>query len=156
MEPKKIQSVTVSPSICHEVMELDAIILVFWMLSFKPAFWVKTKLYLWGEQLKWLDISSETVEARRKWHSIFKVLTEKKQQCITQQKYPSGIKGKSRTSQIRGNQEHLLPAEKTGSGKFSKQKGNEREETSEHQEGREKSSKQKMGKDNKASFSYIF
>ena len=28
----------VSPSICHEVMELDAMILGFWMLSFKPAF----------------------------------------------------------------------------------------------------------------------
>ena len=26
------------PSICHEVMGPDAIILVFWMLSFKPAF----------------------------------------------------------------------------------------------------------------------
>ena len=28
----------VSPSICHEVMGLDAMISVFWMLSFKPAF----------------------------------------------------------------------------------------------------------------------
>ena len=28
----------VSPSICHEVMGLDAVFLVFWMLSFKPAF----------------------------------------------------------------------------------------------------------------------
>ena len=40
-EPKKIKSATVSivsPSICHEVMGLDAMILVFWMLSFKPAF----------------------------------------------------------------------------------------------------------------------
>ena len=27
-----------SPSICHEVMKLDAMILVFWMLSFKSAF----------------------------------------------------------------------------------------------------------------------
>ena len=26
------------PSICHEVMGLDAMIFVFWMLSFKPAF----------------------------------------------------------------------------------------------------------------------
>ena len=25
------------PSICHDVMELDAMILVFWMLSFKPT-----------------------------------------------------------------------------------------------------------------------
>ena len=41
LEPKTIKSVTVcivSPSICHEVMGLDAMILVFWMLSFKPAF----------------------------------------------------------------------------------------------------------------------
>ena len=41
LEPKKRKSVTtstVSPSICHEVMGPDAIILVFWMLSFKPAF----------------------------------------------------------------------------------------------------------------------
>ena len=41
LEPKKIKSITVSivsQSICHEVMELDAMILVFWMLSFKPTF----------------------------------------------------------------------------------------------------------------------
>ena len=41
LEPKKIKSVTisfVSPSICHEVMEPVAVILVFWMLSFKKTF----------------------------------------------------------------------------------------------------------------------
>ena len=41
LEPKKIKSVTVSivsPSICHEVMGLDAMILFFCMLSFKLAF----------------------------------------------------------------------------------------------------------------------
>ena len=38
LEPPKLKSVTVSPSICHEVMGPDAMILVFWMLSFKPAF----------------------------------------------------------------------------------------------------------------------
>ena len=41
LEPKKIKSVTVSlvsPSICHEVMGVDAMIFAFWMLSFKPAF----------------------------------------------------------------------------------------------------------------------
>ena len=41
LEPKKIKSDTVStfsPSICHEVIGLDAMILVFWMLIFKPAF----------------------------------------------------------------------------------------------------------------------
>ena len=38
LEPRKIKSATVSavsPSICHEVMGLEAMILVFWMLSFK-------------------------------------------------------------------------------------------------------------------------
>ena len=38
---KKIKFVTVStvsPSMCHEVMGPDAIIFVFWMLSFKPTF----------------------------------------------------------------------------------------------------------------------
>ena len=38
LEPKKIKSVNVSPFICHEVMGLDTIILVFWMLNFKPGF----------------------------------------------------------------------------------------------------------------------
>ena len=41
LEPKKIKTVTVyvvSPSICHEVMGPDAMILVFWMLTFKPTF----------------------------------------------------------------------------------------------------------------------
>ena len=40
-EPKEIKSdtvSTVSPSICHEVMGSDAMIFVFWMLSFKPTF----------------------------------------------------------------------------------------------------------------------
>ena len=41
LEPKKIKSGTVSfvsPSVCHEVMGPDAMIFVFWRLSFKPAF----------------------------------------------------------------------------------------------------------------------
>ena len=41
LEYKKIKYVTASaffPSTCHEVMGLDVMILVFWMLSFKPAF----------------------------------------------------------------------------------------------------------------------
>ena len=41
LEPPQIKSATVSivsPFICHEVMGLDAMILVFWMLSFKPTF----------------------------------------------------------------------------------------------------------------------
>ena len=38
LDPKKIKSDTVSPSICHEVMEPNAMIFIFWMLSFKPTF----------------------------------------------------------------------------------------------------------------------
>ena len=41
LKPKKIKSVnasTFSPSICQELMGPDALILVFWMLNFKPAF----------------------------------------------------------------------------------------------------------------------
>ena len=41
LEPKKIKLITVSifsPSLCHEVMGMDAMFLVFWMLSFKPTF----------------------------------------------------------------------------------------------------------------------
>ena len=41
LEPLKINSFIVSivsPSICHEVMGPHAMILVFWMLNFKPAF----------------------------------------------------------------------------------------------------------------------
>ena len=37
LEAKKIKAVTVSPSISHEVMGPDAMILVFGMLSFKPT-----------------------------------------------------------------------------------------------------------------------
>ena len=41
LEPPKIKSATVStvsPTICHEVIGPDAMILVFWMVSFKPTF----------------------------------------------------------------------------------------------------------------------
>ena len=41
LEPRKIKSdtvSTVSPSISHEVMGPDAVVFVFWMLSFKPTF----------------------------------------------------------------------------------------------------------------------
>ena len=48
LEPPKIKSVTVSTvssSICHGVMGLDAIILVFSMLSFKPIFSLSSHFY---------------------------------------------------------------------------------------------------------------
>ena len=45
----KIKSVTVSPvspSICHEVMGLDAMILVFWVFSFKPTFSLSSFIFI--------------------------------------------------------------------------------------------------------------
>ena len=48
LEPPKIKSATVStvsPSICHEVMGPAAMMLVFWMLSFKPTFYSPQCLY---------------------------------------------------------------------------------------------------------------
>ena len=47
--PPKIKSVSVSivsPYICHEVMGLDAMILVFWMLNFKPTFSLSTFTFI--------------------------------------------------------------------------------------------------------------
>ena len=41
LEPKKIKSVTaftLPPSLFHEVMALDAMVLIFWILIFKPVF----------------------------------------------------------------------------------------------------------------------
>ena len=48
LEPKKMKSVTLStfsPSICHEVMGPDAMIFIFWMLSFKPTLKTKEKSF---------------------------------------------------------------------------------------------------------------
>ena len=49
LEPKKIKFatvLTVSPSICHEVIGPDAMILVFWMLSFKPWSIEQNEMYI--------------------------------------------------------------------------------------------------------------
>ena len=49
LEPKKIKSVTVFtflPSVYHEMIGLDAMILVFWMLSFKPAFTLSSLTFI--------------------------------------------------------------------------------------------------------------
>ena len=45
LEPRRIKSLTVSTvslSVCHEVMGPDAMILVFWMLNFRPTFSLST------------------------------------------------------------------------------------------------------------------
>ena len=49
LQPQKIKSLTVSivsPSICHEMMGLDAMMIVFWMLSFNPAFSLSSSTYI--------------------------------------------------------------------------------------------------------------
>ena len=48
LEPRKIKSVTVYiifPSICHDVMGPDAMIFIFWMLSFKQVFFILFHLH---------------------------------------------------------------------------------------------------------------
>ena len=47
--PQKIKPFTVSIvslSICHEMMRPDAMIFVFWLLSFKPAFWLSSFTFI--------------------------------------------------------------------------------------------------------------
>ena len=49
LEQQKIKSVTVSivpPSICCEVMGPDAMILVFWMFSFKPTYSLSSFIFI--------------------------------------------------------------------------------------------------------------
>ena len=48
LEPKKMMSATVSvsPSIYHKGMGPDAMILVFWMLSFKPTFSLSSFIFI--------------------------------------------------------------------------------------------------------------
>ena len=68
LEPKKIKSVTVStvsPSICHEVMGPDAMILVFWTLNFKPTF--SLSFYTFIKRL----FSSSLLSAIRVVSSVF-------------------------------------------------------------------------------------
>ena len=46
LEPRKIKSDTVSPSISHEVVGPDAMIFVFWMLRFQPTFSLSTFTFI--------------------------------------------------------------------------------------------------------------
>ena len=68
LEPPEINSAavsTVSPSICHEVMGLDAMIFVFWMLSFKPTFSFSSFTFI-----KRLFSSSSLSAKYLQWHPI--------------------------------------------------------------------------------------
>ena len=60
LEPPQIKSLTVSivfPCICREVMWPDSMILIFWMLSFKPTFSLSC---MWGysyfSQQSWFQV----------------------------------------------------------------------------------------------------
>ena len=76
LEPPKIKSVTVStvpPSICHEMIRPDAMVLVFWMLSFKPTFSGPHK----GHQ-NWWPIgcpSSQTKASLLTWQDHWKLIS---------------------------------------------------------------------------------
>ena len=48
LKKKSVTVTIVSPSICHEVMGLDAMILVFRMLSFKPTFSLSSFTFISG------------------------------------------------------------------------------------------------------------
>ena len=61
LEPKKIKSATVSTvsqSISYEVMGLDAMIFIFWMLIFKPTFSLSTFTFI---KRLWTDAKAETL-----------------------------------------------------------------------------------------------
>ena len=66
LEPKKLKSGTVSPSICHEVMGPDAMILVFWMLSIKILKKQGTKreitIVTMNTHTKYIDISPKNLK----------------------------------------------------------------------------------------------
>ena len=55
LEPNKRKSVTVFPSISHEVMGPDVMILIFSMLSFKPIF---TLLFHFHQEALYFDLFS--------------------------------------------------------------------------------------------------
>ena len=73
-EPKKIKSLTVSivsSSISHKVMRPDAMILVIWILSFKPAFSLYSLTFIKrlfsSSSLSAIRVVSSDIYWRRKW-----------------------------------------------------------------------------------------
>ena len=91
LECKKIKSdtvSTVSPSISHEMMEPDAMILVFWMLSVKPNFsfsWAldvfKNGLQCWAYNKQSMSSikKTKTLNGQRTWigNSVFSLFLSK-------------------------------------------------------------------------------
>ena len=68
LEPRKIKSDTVSPSISHEVMGPDAMIFVFWMLSFKSTFLLSSFTFI--KRLFSSSFSAIRMEGGRQFSTI--------------------------------------------------------------------------------------
>jgi len=78
---RKVKFVTVSivsPSICHGVMEQDAMILVLWMMSFKPAFSLPSFTFI-KKLFSFSSLSSIRVVSS----AYLKVKIEVAQLCLT-------------------------------------------------------------------------
>ena len=74
LEPRKIKSDTVSTvslSISHEVMGPDAMILVFWMLSFKPSFSLSSFTFI-KSLFSSSSLSAIRVVSLHRWTGAFK------------------------------------------------------------------------------------
>ena len=81
LKPRKVKSVIVSivsPSICHGVVVQDAMILAFWMMSFKPAFSLPSFTFI-----KKLFSSSSLSSIRVVSSAYLKVKIEVAQSCLT-------------------------------------------------------------------------
>ena len=78
LEPKKIKSVTVSP--CMKCMWLDAMMLVFWILSFKPTFSLSCFSFI-KRPFSSSSLSSSCC-ARIKMQFFFLVHTQVLQECL--------------------------------------------------------------------------
>ena len=85
LEPPKIKSATVStvsPSISNEVMGPDAMIFVFWMLSFKPTYSLSSFTFSVGQiQLQWFIIKVEGKFSEKMW--LWKKGTESYKPLLT-------------------------------------------------------------------------
>ena len=102
--PQK-QSLTVSmvsPSICHEVMGPDAMILVFWMLSFKPtfslsSFTLRAFCYKGGVIyiFEVIDISPSNINLHNKGH-IPQIHSKHYPQCWNPESISCKIRNKTR------------------------------------------------------------
>ena len=75
LEFKIIKSVTVSPTICHEIMGLDAMIFVFWMLSFKPTFSILRRSAFFLVQLSHPSVTIGKTIASTRWTFVGEVMS---------------------------------------------------------------------------------